>query len=161
MSLSPQQSAERADPFAGDAYDEIAYNRVWFNLLRIHRSLGPRIARALREEGLEDPVWYEILLELERAGTGGMAMAELEQRLYMPQYALSRHARRLEATGWVRRSPRPGPGRGQILALTEAGQGMHDRIWQTYEKAIQAELAHRLSTDEAYALSRILIRLYP
>lgn len=68
---------------------------------------------------------------------------------------------RLEATGWIRRTPRPGPGRGQILALTEAGQGLHERLWRIYEEAIHARLGPRMTTDEAYALSRMLIRLYP
>lgn len=149
------------DPFAEDEDADIGYNRVWFNLQRIQRSLGARIARALRAEGVEDPVWYEILLELERAGPGGMAMSDLEQKLYLPQYSLSRHARRIEAAGWIRRSPRPGRGRGQILALTEAGQGLHERIWPLYAGAIRDELAPRLGTDEAYDLARVLIRLYP
>lgn len=161
MPLSQHDTAAPADPFAGDTYPEIGYNRVWFNLMRIQRSLGPRIARALREAGLEDPVWYEILLELEAAGPEGMAMADLEAKLYMPQYALSRQARRLEETGWIRRTPRPGPGRGQTLALTEAGKGLETQVWKIYEDAIRTHLQDRLSTDEAYTLARMLIRLYP
>ncbi|EIE49397.1 MarR family winged helix-turn-helix transcriptional regulator [Salipiger aestuarii] len=159
--MSAPGNASKPPAFAADACDEVAYNRVWFNLMRIQRSLGPKIARALRDEGLDDPVWYEILLELERAGPGGVAMADLEGRLFMPQYALSRHAQRLESTGWISRSPRPGPGRGQILALTPEGLGVHRRIWTVYETAIRAQLESRMTTDEAYALSRMLIRLYP
>lgn len=149
-----------APPF-GDADPRIAHNRVWFNLQRIQRSMAPRIARALRSQGIEDPVWYEILIEIERAGGAGLQMAELERRLYMPQYALSRHAARLEAKGLVRREKMPGAGRAQRLFLTEAGEGLHGRIWPAYMEAIQAELAHRLTVDEAYDLCRVLIRLYP
>ncbi|EAU47248.1 transcriptional regulator, MarR family protein [Salipiger bermudensis HTCC2601] len=159
--MSAQGTDSRHPAFASDSYDEMAYNRVWFNLLRIQRCLGPEIARALKGEGVDDPVWYEILLELERAGPDGIAMATLEDKLFMPQYSLSRHAARLEATGWIRRSPRPGPGRGQMLALTEAGKGLHARLWTVYEEAIRARLGPRMSTEEAYALSRMLIRLYP
>ncbi|WP_422071624.1 MarR family winged helix-turn-helix transcriptional regulator [Tranquillimonas rosea] len=149
------------DPFAADDDPAIGYNRVWFNLLRLQRSMGPRIARELRGEGIDDPVWYEILLELDRAGPEGLPMADLEKRLFTAQYALSRHARRIEAKGWLSRAPRPGRGRGQTLVLTEAGQGVHDRIWPVYERAIRAELGARLGTDEAYDLARLLIRLYP
>ncbi|MEH6776272.1 MAG: MarR family transcriptional regulator, partial [Cereibacter changlensis] len=144
-----------------DADPQIAHNRVWFNLLRIHRSMAPRIGRALRVEGIEDPIWYEILIEVERAAGDGLPMAELERRLFVAQYALSRHVSRLETAGWLRREKMPGAGRAQRLYLTEAGLGLHERIWPAYMAAIQSELAHRLSVDEAYDLSRLLIRLYP
>ncbi|MDH2327757.1 MarR family transcriptional regulator [Cereibacter sp. SYSU M97828] len=139
----------------------IAHNRVWFNLARIQRSIGPRIARALKAIGIDDPIWYEILLEVERAGPDGMRMAELEGRLFVPQYALSRHVSRLCAAGFLRSAPLPGSGRARQLHLTPAGTGLHDRIWPAYMEAIQAEFAHRLTVDEAYDLSRMLIRLYP
>ncbi|WP_043770845.1 MarR family winged helix-turn-helix transcriptional regulator [Roseivivax isoporae] len=149
------------DPFAGDDDPELGYNRVWFNLLRVQRSLGPRIARVLRAEGLEDPVWYEILLEVERAGPQGIAMQDLEERLFTPQYALSRHVKRLAEKGWIERTPRAGRGRGLLLRLTADGQGVEARIWPTYEAAIRESLGRRLGTDEAYAMARFLIRLYP
>ncbi|SLN55288.1 Multiple antibiotic resistance protein MarR [Roseivivax jejudonensis] len=149
------------DPFATDDDPRIGLNRVWFNLLRVQRSMTPRIVRALRRAGLEDPVWYEILVEIERAGPDGLAMHELEQRLFTPQYALSRQVGRMAEKGWIARSPRPGRGRGLILTLTGAGQGLHQSVWPTYEAVIREEIGGRLTTDEAYALARLLIRLYP
>ncbi|WP_246032946.1 MarR family winged helix-turn-helix transcriptional regulator [Falsirhodobacter xinxiangensis] len=147
-------------PFDDDD-PRIAHNRVWFNLARIQRSIAPRIARALEAIGIEDPIWYEILLEVERAGPGGLRMAELEGRLFLPQYALSRHVSRLSAAGFLRSDPRPGSGRARQLYLTPEAMGLHDRIWPAYMEAIQTEFAHRLTVDEAYDLSRLLIRLYP
>lgn len=158
--MPTDRPASRA-PIFGDADPRIAHNRVWFNLQRIQRSMAPRIARALRGQGIEDPIWYEILIEIEREGGAGLQMAELERRLYVPQYTLSRHAARLETKGLVRREKMPGAGRAQRLFLTEAGEGLHGRIWPAYMEAIQAELAHRLTVDEAYDLCRVLIRLYP
>ena len=156
-----QRSARIPDTFRADTDPKYAYNRVWFNMMRVQRSMGPRIARALREVGLEDPVWYDILMLLEQAGSDGLAMAEVEERLYLTQYALSRQAARMEKAGLIVRVPRPGRGRGQILQLTDAGIGLHSRIWDQYEAAMQAEIAPRMSTDEAYALNLLLIRLYP
>ena len=49
--VSAQGTDSRHPAFASDSYDEMAYNRVWFNLLRIQRCLGPEIARALKGEG--------------------------------------------------------------------------------------------------------------
>ncbi len=123
--------------------------------------MAPRISRALKAEGIEDPIWYEILIEVERAGAEGLQMAELERRLFVAQYALSRHVTRLEGAGLLRREKMRGAGRAQRLFLTESAIGLHDRIWPTYMAAIQAEIAPRLSVEEAYALCRLLIRLYP
>lgn len=157
----PASPAPPGAPVFDDDDPRIAHNRVWFNLQRIQRSMAPRIGRALRAEGIEDPVWYEILIEIEREAAAGVPMAELERRLYMPQYALSRHVARLATKGLVRREKMPGAGRAQRVFLTEQGQGLHQRIWPVYMEAIQHELAHRLTVDEAYDLSRVLIRLYP
>ena len=144
-----------------DADPATAYNRVWFNLLRIQRSMAPRISRALKGAGIEDPVWYEILLEVEKAGAAGIRMAELESRLFVAQYALSRHVSRIEAAGFLRRDGSDEGRRGRTLFITEKGLGLHANIWPAYGEAIQSELRDRLSTDEAYALCRLLIRLYP
>ncbi|WP_010141934.1 MarR family winged helix-turn-helix transcriptional regulator [Oceanicola sp. S124] len=149
------------DPFAGDTDPRMGANRVWFNLLRIQRSLGARIARRLRQHGIGDPLWYEILLELERAGPAGMLMADLEQKLFTAQYALSRHAARIEAQGWIRSEASPGPGRSKRLRLTETGLGMHQTIWEAYSEIIAEEIGSRLTVDEAYDVARQLIRLYP
>lgn len=148
-------------PDFGDDDPRIAYNRVWFNLLRIQRTAFPRIARALRRHGMEDPIWHEIMLEIDRSAAEGMQMAELERRLHVAQYTLSRHVTRMVSSGLVRRERSPGAGRGQRLFLTEAGRLANDAIWPAYMDAIQSEFAHRVSTDEAYALCRVLIRLYP
>ncbi|WP_252946436.1 MarR family winged helix-turn-helix transcriptional regulator [Oceanicola sp. 502str15] len=154
------RTSGRADLFANDGDPAMGANRVWFNMLRIHRSTGARIARALRDIGVGDPVWYEILLELERAGPDGLLMATLERKLFTAQYALSRHAARLEEEGWIASAAAPGPGRGKVLRLTGEGKGMHSRIWEVYQAAIAEEIGTRLSIDETYALARLLIRLY-
>lgn len=146
-------------PF-GDKDPRIAYNRVFFALLRIDRSLVPGIAAALRDLGISDPIWYEILLATEEAGEAGVAMQALEQRLCVPQYALSRHVARIEAAGYVRRQAIPGAGRGQRLFLAPAGVGLQARVAEVYLARIQEALAPRLSPDEAYDLVRLLNRLY-
>lgn len=153
--------AQTLAPGFPDDDARISYNRVWFNLLRIQRTAFPRIARALRRHGMEDPIWHEIMLEIDRGRDDGLQMAELERRLHVAQYALSRHVTRMVTGGLVRRERSPGAGRGQRLFLTNAGRLANEAIWPEYMAAIQTEFAHRLSTDEAYALCRVLIRLYP
>lgn len=159
--VTASDTRQTPTPDFADDDPRIGYNRVWFNLLRIQRTAFPRIARALRQHGMEDPIWHEIMLEIERGAAAGLQMAELEGKLHVAQYTLSRHVTRMEAAGLVRRERVPGAGRGQRLFLTGAGRLANEAIWPEYMAAIQAEFAHRLSTDEAYALCRVLIRLYP
>ncbi len=121
----------------------------------------PDIELALKETGLADPVWFEILLAAEEAGEAGVQMRILQRRLFLQQYALSRHITRMETAGLIRRSSVPGAGRGQTVHLTESARGLQDRVWQVYRQRIEAALADRLSTDEAYAALRLMNRLYP
>ena len=147
-------------PQFGDTDPLIAYNRVFFALLRIQRTLMPGIEKDLRDMGIADPVWYEILLATEEAGEAGIQMLALQKRLFLQQYALSRHVTRLEKAGLIRREASGGAGRAQRLFLTPAAEGLHLRIWQVYVGRIQEAVAPRLTTDEAYDLVRMLNRLY-
>lgn len=144
----------------GDPDPCIAYNRVFFALLRIQREMMPAIEKGLREMGIADPVWYEILLATEEAGASGIPMITLQKRLNLAQYAVSRHVARIEKAGLLRREASGGAGRGQTVYLTPAAVGLHSRIWQVYMDMIQAAISPRLSTEEAYQLLRMLNRLY-
>lgn len=147
--------------FEGDDDPTISYNRIWVNLLRIQRSIMARIARALKSHGIDDPIWHEILIQVGRKGGDGIAMAELERKLYCQQYALSRHVSRLEKLGYLRSVATSGPGRSKRVILTPEGAAKNKMMWPIYAEIIQSEFAHRLSTDEAYDLARQLTRLYP
>lgn len=157
---SSRPRSEHAE-FFGDASDVVSYNRAWFNIMRAHRKYYPRIAKALKSCGISDPIWYEILLEVELAGADGQLMAALEDKLFVPQYALSRHVARMEKEGLLRREFIADGRRKQILHLTNKGGGLHAKIWAVYWDAMQAEIGPHLTTDEAYQLSRLLIKLLP
>jgi len=155
------QPTEDAGLFAEDTDPAVGYNRLWINLLRIQRSTMARIARELREHGIGDPIWHEMLIQIDRAGERGIVMAEMERMLHCPQYALSRHVARLEDLGLVRSAATAGPGRSKRVTITEAGRAKNRAMWPVYERIIQTEFADRLSPEEAYAIVRHLIRLYP
>lgn len=156
MTIAPPHSL----PQFGDADANIAYNRVYFALARIQRRLLPGIEKALRDMGIADPIWYEILLAASEAGEAGVQMLALQTRLFVPQYALSRHVARLEKAGLLRREATAGAGRGQRVFLTEKAEGLHEKIWQVYMDRIQTAFAPQMTTDEAYDLLRMLNRLY-
>lgn len=152
-------TARKAIDFYADDDPKTGYNRVWFNVFRLHRTLAGPIAKALRAEGINDPIWYEILLAVETAGPEGKRMSALEGQLYLAQYALSRHISRLEKAGLLRREYIAEGRRKQLLFLTEKAIGLHDRVWNAYADVIQAELSDRMSSDEAYELAYMLMQV--
>jgi DNA-binding MarR family transcriptional regulator len=158
--LTAKQKLESGQAQFGDGDPRIAYSRVFFGLLRVQRSVMPEIEKTLRDLGIRDPIWYEILYAVEQSGEAGVQMLALQDRLAVPQYALSRHVARMEAAGLIRREALSGVGRGQSLHLTEMSQGLQDRVWQVYVERIQAAIAPHMTTDEAYDLVRYLNRLY-
>lgn len=153
---------QAASPPLNPFFDDdpcVSYNRVWFNVMRAHRKFHPIIAKTLRNEGLKDPIWFEIILAVDRAGEEGQPMQQLEEHLFVPQYALSRHIQRLEESGFLRREFISDGKRKQILFLTDQGAGVHERIWPIYHDAMQAAIGPLMTTDDAYDLSRHLIKL--
>ncbi len=84
-------------------------------------------------------------------------MGLIEEQLYLPQYALSRHVGRLEKAGYIRREFIADGRRKQLLFLTDVGRNKHDAIWPAYHDAMQKVLGPLSSADEAYVLSRILV----
>ncbi|NHF74062.1 winged helix-turn-helix transcriptional regulator [Paracoccus sp. 12-3] len=118
------------------------------------------IEKSLTKFGIRHPIWYEILYAVEQAGQNGIQMLDLQQRLAVPQYALSRHVDRMEKAGLIVRRPLPGAGRAKSLHLTEASVGLQDEVWEVYVRHIQDAIGPRMTTDEAYDLVRILNRLY-
>lgn len=145
----------------GDSDPQIAYLRVHFALMRISRTHMPPIESLLRAHGIADPIWYEILLAAEEAGERGVQMLDLQRRLFVPQYAVSRHIARMQKAGLVHRKAASGKGRGQTIFVTDAARGLQDRVWKAYSDKVRAALAPKLDTQEAYALLDVLNRLYP
>lgn len=143
----------------GEEDPNIAFNRAWFNILRSHRQYVPQMTKALREVGLKDLVWYDIILEIERAGPDGQLMSALEDKLQIPQYALSRHISRLVGDGLLRREFIADGRRKQLLFLTEECNSLSARFWEAYSKAILGALSKKLTVEEAYLLTKLLIKI--
>lgn len=156
----PPLTAAEGAAFFGDPDPGIGYNRVFFALQRIQRTIMPEIEKSLREMGIQDPIWYEIIESADSAGGKGIQMLALQKRLFVAQYALSRHVSRMVRAGLLQREASGGAGRAQVVRLTEAAEGMQQRIWNVYAEKIQAAFAPRISRGEAYTLVRMLNRLY-
>lgn len=141
-------------------HDEVI-NRVWFNLMRVHRNLFPKIQTKLRKEGMKSPLWHEILLKIEEAGEDGIRSIDLLPLLYMTQFNLSRHLARMEKEGLVSRQQDDDDKRVYHLKITKKGVKLNTNIWPIYEQIIQQEFQNRFTKEEAFELFKGLIKLYP
>ena len=159
-STSPKDKSPNAAYFNDDD-PNIAYSRVWFYILKSQRKFFLKFSQVLKDQGLGDPAWYEILFEINMAGAEGKLMGELESKLLLPQYGLSRHVSRMEKAGLLRRAFIADGRRKQVLFLTEEGNKRLDIVWPLYLDTLKKEMGPLLDTDEAYDLARSLLRLIP
>jgi len=111
---------------------------------------------ALKKADLPSLAWYDVLLELERAGEKGLRPFELEREMLLAQYNLSRLIERLSRAGYVAREACEDDGRGHVLTITPAGKAMRRRMWAVYAPAIQAAIAGHLSESEIERLGALL-----
>ena len=132
---------------------------AWAHLLHAHQAAMSCVERALKAADLPPLDWHGVLVELDRAGECGLRPFALERTLRMPQYGLSRLLARMQAAGLVARCGCPEDGRGQVVALTDAGRAMLQRMAPVHAAAVQRALGARLSAQEAEALASLLGKL--
>ena len=133
-----------------------AVERAWARLIKAQRTALGRVEGALKAAGLPPLAWYDALLELERAGAPGLRPFELERTMLLEQYNLSRLLDRMERAGYVERRAYAQDGRGQLVAITNAGKAMRRRIWPVYAAAIEEAFGRHLTEQQAKSLDALL-----
>lgn len=130
---------------------------AWSRLVRAHDVALGTVEQALKAASLPPLEWYDVLLELERAGP--LRPRDLQSRLLLAQYNLSRLLDRMAAAGTVEKQACADDGRGQLVAITEAGRALRRRMWPVYAGAIEAAVGSKLGEEEAGTLADLLQRL--
>lgn len=133
--------------------------RAWARLTRAQGLVLASIERSLKEAGLPPLEWYDVLLEVERAGEAGIRPFELERELLLAQYNLSRLLDRVAKAGLVERRACPEDGRGHRLHITGEGRAVRRRMWPVYAAAIDEALARHLTARDAQVLDDVLGQL--
>jgi DNA-binding MarR family transcriptional regulator len=132
---------------------------AWARLLRVQQGLLAAVEQDLKEAGFPPLPWYDALLELSRAEHGMLRPVELEKHMLLPQYSTSRLIDRLAEAGLAERKTCPVDGRGQYVAITQAGRNLQKKMWDTYSAAIERHVGAKLSNKDAAQLCDLLGRL--
>jgi DNA-binding MarR family transcriptional regulator len=132
---------------------------AWTSLVRSARVVIGRVETDLKTAGLPPLEWYDVLYELSHAPEGWLNQAELERRLLLAQYNLSRLLQRIERDGFVVRQTCPKDARQSVVKITDTGQELRARIWRVYCKAIEAHVGARLTQQDAKKLAELLQKL--
>ncbi len=144
-----------AEPCAGGCTE--AAERAWVQLIRAHRSALCSVEKALRVAGLPPLEWYDVLLELERGGQ--LRPRDLQERLLLAQYNLSRLLDRMEADALVTREKCSEDARCQWIRVTAEGEALRQRMWPVYADAIRTAVESRLTRAQAAQLGDLLGKL--
>ena len=130
--------------------------RVWARLMKAQQLALASVERKLKAAGLPPLVWYDVLLEVERAGHEGLRPFELERAMLLAQYNLSRLVDRIERAGFVERRACEDDGRGQLVAITERGKAIRRKMWPIYSQAVEATVGKHLSVKQTETLDVLL-----
>lgn len=130
---------------------------AWVQLIRAHRSALCSVERALRAADLPPLEWYDVLLELERRGP--LRSRDLQDRLLLAQYNLSRLLDRMESEELVSRERCSEDARCQWVRVTDDGKSLRKRMWPVYASAIEEALGAKLTEAQSEKLSELLSRI--
>jgi DNA-binding MarR family transcriptional regulator len=132
--------------------------RSWSHLLGAHALAARAIEERLTAAGQPPLSWYDVLLELARAG-GRLRVGELGERLVVEPHNITRLLDRLEAAGLLKRQRAPKDGRGVFAVLTEKGAALRKQMWLHYRSAILEVLGSAVSKHEAETLTTTLKKI--
>jgi DNA-binding MarR family transcriptional regulator len=138
--------------------DEITIT-AWARLVRTQQLLLERAEADLKQAGLPPLRWYDVLLELHRAGSKGLRQFEIGTAVLLSKYNVSRLLDRLEKETLLERYMCEEDGRGARVQITAAGRDLVRRMWPVYGAAITEHFAQYFSKTELKQLARLLGRV--
>jgi DNA-binding MarR family transcriptional regulator len=132
-------------------------NDAWEAMLSAHGSL-------MRRFGAQD-VWadlsmreYDVLYTLSKCPEP-IGLTELNRHVLLSQPALSRMVDRLASRGLVSRTTHPADGRVVLLALTEAGRAVQQRIGRRHGRSVAQSMLAGLTPGELRQLEELCAKL--
>lgn len=126
--------------------------------MRAHRFLVARIDAELQEEHDLPLMWFEALLQIDRA-VEPPRMHELAEKLLLSRSAASRFVDRLEQHGLVRRQLSREDRRGMEVSLTQRGNERLGVARRTHAGCVRRYFLDHIDADGLAMLTSAMARL--
>jgi DNA-binding MarR family transcriptional regulator len=133
---------------------------MWINLMRIKRHLQRVVERRLKRVGLPPLVWHDALLLLASQPNGELPALDMEQKLSLRQYQISRLVDHLAEGGLISRRRLTGAGRPVQMRLTARGRDLQQRMAEVYASTVDTEITGQFSQQEAADIIALLNHLF-
>ena len=142
-------------------HEELSENAItaWARLLRSSQDLLNNVEIELKANKLPPLSWYDALLELRQHGTDGLRPFELQKRMLLTQYNMSRLIDRIANEGYVERLHCNEDKRGQVIHITKSGRALLRKMWPIYKSVITTQFASKLDESEINKLAQILLKV--
>ena len=125
---------------------------AWIGLARVRRRLLRVVERRLKRVGLPPLLWHDALQLLAVQPSGELSAPELEQKLALRQYQVSRLIDALAEGGCIIRRRLPAVGRTMLVQLTARGRDLQQRMAEVYASVVDAEITGYFTEQEADVL---------
>jgi DNA-binding MarR family transcriptional regulator len=122
-----------------------------------HRSMEQRILGVLQDEGFGDVTLAQARV-FARVGEAGTRLTDLAEMAQVTKQTAGFLVDRLEAGGYVERTPDPTDARARLVRIAARGRRAQARAAEE-ERAIEAEWEAHLGTREMALLRRLMSRL--
>jgi DNA-binding MarR family transcriptional regulator len=141
------QAEVRLDPLA-----------MYFALVEVGSLVQQAVQRRLRDDGGLTDVQFRILSVLDDAPGRQMRITDIADRVVYSRSALTYQSRQLVKANLVSRAPSTEDERSTILALTNRGVRLLDRVLPSHVDLVRRSLLS-LSEREAATLGELLVRV--
>jgi DNA-binding MarR family transcriptional regulator len=139
--------------------DKLLKTDSWATLLVIYNRVIKAIDKELKDNGLPNLEWYDVLWALERSKDGKLRFNELGEKIDLAKYNISRLVEKLSKEGLVRVESSLEDKRGLFAIITAKGLKTRKNIWYIYESAILKNFGNKLTNEEHLMIKKILIKI--
>jgi DNA-binding MarR family transcriptional regulator len=130
--------------------------RSWRALLLGMTLLMDRLDDELREGFRLSMTEYEILVRLSESEGRSLRMAHLADAMAYSRSRVTHTIARMEAAGYVRRTPAPEDGRGIVATMTDEGWELLEEAAHVHVDGVRRHLVDLVSDDDFAALGRVM-----
>lgn len=136
----------------------MADRQAWSGLLRVYRSIVPRLDADLEREHRLPLSHYDVLVQVANAPEG-LRMGRLAEEVLLSPSGLTRLVERLVGGGLVERRPGDTDVRQTYVAITPRGLELVADATATHLRAVGDLFLDRLDPDEKVVLARAFARI--